>query len=350
MILTTPQWMTIVSEHFNIFDANTRKILLNLNEADDRNMVLSSLSARLYNIIVDKSTEIDYGDIPKSRGDITRIPNFVNIVDCLNTIRGLLVEFKEDTAPVDEILKAIDNLKDSRALWEKAYVYNSSVPIIFYETMALAIVSSTSLLISTSIDYIKEPTEKDYSITLDKVSYHKNKNALLFRNLKKFNTAYKNGDIKKTIEPMLKVKDNVKEAVDIVNEFSASAIIAAVITAGVVASLIGLIIPILHELVAFFFCTKQSISDYFDIQSNLLALNAERVKLDYTKTESERDKIYNKQMKLVEKLKKISNKLAVKLKSGEKNGEIMYKKESSTKYKIDDLMDDSFVASNSSMF
>lgn len=352
MNILNRQWNTIITEYFDIFDTKTRKILLSLNEADDRNMVLSSLSARLYNIIVDKSTEIDYGDIPRSKGDITRIPNFVNIIDCLNTIRGLLVEFKEDTAPIDEILKAIDNLKDSRDLWEKAYVYNSSVPIVFYETMALAIVSSTSLLISTSIDYIKEPAEKDFSITLDKVAYHKNKNGLLFRNLKKFNNAYKNEDIKKVFEPMLKVRENLKESVDIINEFSASAIIAAAITAGVMVSLIGLVIPILHESVVFFYCAKQSISEYFDMQADLLALNAERVKLDVTKTESEREKIYQRQMKIVSRFKKGANALAVKLKSAEKRGEAMYKKEASTKYKVDELMDDSFIASksNSSMF
>lgn len=345
-------WDQIIAEHFDIFDTNTRKILLSLNESEDRNIVLSSLSARLYNIIVDKSTEIDYGDIPKSKGDITKIPNFVNIIDCLNTIRGLLVEFKENTEPVDEILKAVDNLKDSRDIWEKAYVYNSSMPIVFYETMALAIVSSTSLLISTSIDYIKEPTEKEYSVTLDKVAYHKNMNGLLFRNLKKFNKAYKSGDVKKTFEPMLKVRENLKESVDIINEFSASAIIAAVITAGVIASLITLIVPILHECVVFFFCARQSISEYYDSQADLLAMNAERVKLDVTKTEKERDKIYERQMKLSNRFKKLSNALAVKLKSAEKRAEVVYKKEASTKYKIDDIMDDSFVASKStsSMF
>ena len=71
------QWNNIITEHFDIFDTNTRKILLSINEAEDRNMVLSSLSAKLYNIIVEKSTEIDFGDIPKSKGDISKIPHFV---------------------------------------------------------------------------------------------------------------------------------------------------------------------------------------------------------------------------------------------------------------------------------
>lgn len=346
--MNSREFNKIISEHFDIFDTDTRRALLNLNEAD-QNAVLSSLSAKLYHIIVDKSTEIDYGDIPKSKGDITLIPNFVNITECLDTIGGLLTEFKESTEPVDEIKKCINNLRNSKQMWMKAYTYNARVAIVLYETMALAIVSSTSLLISTSIEYIKEPSEQTYSVTLDTVGYKKTKNALLFRDLKKFNKAYQNGEIKKTVEAMLKVRDNVKEAADIVNEFSATAVIAGVVTAGMVVSMISLIIPLLQDLVCLFFCAKQKLSDYFDIQANLLALNAETVKLDYTKTEAKREQIYKKQMKLVERFKKISNKLAVRLKSAETQGTAMAKKEASTKYKMDDVITDGQMSS-SSMF
>ena len=79
-------------------------------------------------------------------------------------------------------------------------------------------------------------------------------------------------------------------------------------------------------------------------------MNAESVKLDYTKTEKERDKIYNKQMKLVTRFKKIANALAVKLKSAEKRGENMYKKESSAKFTIDRDTDTLKTTSSSSMF
>lgn len=342
-------WNQIVSEHFDIFDQHTRQSLLSIQESE-KDQVLASLSAKLYGIIVDKTTEIDYGDIPRSKGDITKIPNFVSITECLDTIKGILVEFKEDTTPVDEIIKAIDNLRESRDLWEKAYTFNSSLPITFYETMALAIVSSTSLLISTSIDYIKEPSENSYTISLDKVSYHKNKDALLFRNLKKFNKAYQTGEVRKVLEPTLRANEEVREAVDIISEFGVSSILAGIITAGVIGGMISLIIPILHELTSFFFCTKQRISDFFAIQADLLALNAETVKLDYTKTEKERNKIYDNQMKLVTRFRKIANTLAVKLKSAEKRGEDMYKKESSAKFTINKDTNTLNTSSSSSMF
>lgn len=343
-MISRNDWNKIISEHFNITDNKTRKVLLSINEAD-KTAVLSSLAAELYHIIIDKRTEIDYGDIPKSKGDITRIPKFTDITECLNIIRQIVIECHDDPEPVDTVLKTIDNLRDSKKIWEKAYVIGCTVPIIFYETLALAVVSSTSLMISTSIDYIKEPTEKEFHATLDKVGYHKNKDALLYRNLRKFNKAYKNGDIKRTVEPMLKVKDKVAESVDIVNEFGATSVIAAIVTAGVAISLLGVFIQILHELVAFFFCARQSMSEYFDAQGNLLAMNAETVKLDFTKTESKREQIYNKQMKIADKLKKISNKLAVKLKSADARGKKMYDAESSKKYNIDDIAEPSLVAS-----
>ena len=340
------EYLNIISEYFDIYDTRTRKTLLSITEAREQAAVLSSLSSKLYNIIVDKSTEVDFGEIPKSKGDIAKIPNYMNILECLETIRGILVEFGENTESVDEIMKAIDNLRDSRALWEKGYTFNADMVIVFYETMALSIISSTSLLISTSIDYIKEPSENDYSITLDKTGYHKSKNYLLFKNLKRFNNAYRNGEVKKVMEIALKAKETVKESVDYVNEFSAAGIIAGIVTAGFAISLIGLIVNILQDLITLHYCMRQNISDYLDIQANLLAINAESVKLDVTKTEEKRTKIYNKQMKLVEKFKKLSNKFAIKMKSADKQSQVIIKKESSVKYKVDDVVDSSITTSS----
>lgn len=335
MYLSSKEYNKIISEHFDIFDDTTRKKVM-LIEENDKQMIMSSLASKLYHFIVEKVDDIDYGDIPKSKGDISKIPHFLELKECLDTIREILVQNNDDTEPVDVILKSIENLRDSKDIWEKAYTMECQLPIIFYETIALSIVSSVSFLISTSIEYIKEPSEGSFRIAIDKVAYAKSKKGLLFKNLRKFNKAYANGEIHKTMEPLLRANQKVRESVDMVNEISATAIVAGIVSAGVIASIIALIVPILHDLVSMFFCAKQSISEYFDIQANLLALNAETVKLDYTKSEDKRLKIYNKQMKIVETLKKISNKLAVRMKSSEKRGMDMVRKEDSTKYTMDD--------------
>ena len=102
----------VMNECFDITDSKTRKTLLSLNEAGQER-VLISLSNKLYGFIIDKVTDIDYGEIPSSKGDITKIPNYFNMVECLETIRGLLIEYKQSTDSVDTVLKAIDNIKET---------------------------------------------------------------------------------------------------------------------------------------------------------------------------------------------------------------------------------------------
>ena len=327
----------IIKEHFDVKDRHTRQVLLALDEAD-QNKVMMSLAGKLYNKIVAKVDEIDYGTIPQSKGDITKIANYMDLVECLEIIRGLIVEYKQPTDTVDTVLQAIENLKDSKDIWEKAFATECDFPILFYNTIALSIVSSTSLLISNSIEFIKDPVAGNFTTTLDKAGLNRSKNHLLFKDLEKFNKSYKKKEITKTMQEFLSANRQVKESGGI-TEGVATTIIAGVAITGVVIALFGTLISILQELVTMFYCARQSVADYFAIQSDLLALNAENAKLDVTKTESERKKIYNKQSKIAERFKKISNTLSIKLKSSESKADSVIKKEKTT-YKVDDVVDE----------
>ena len=81
----------IIKEHFDIMDTQTRKVLVSIDEAD-QNQVLGNLATKLYDSIVKKVTDIDFGQIPLSKGDITKIPNYMDIVECLSTIREVMQE------------------------------------------------------------------------------------------------------------------------------------------------------------------------------------------------------------------------------------------------------------------
>lgn len=331
------QFHDIVKEHFDLSDHRNRKIILALDEADQASMLVS-LSSKLYESIINKVDDIDYNGIPNSRGDITKIPNFVEITDCLNTIRELVVYHKQSTEQVDVILTAIENMKASRKTWERGFVLNYQFPVVFYNTICLSIVSATSLLISASIEFLQDPTDAEgsFSTAFDKVGYVKTKNHLLFKNLKGFNKAYQKGDIVKTMEDLMKSQKSLQES-KVVEEDAAVAVIAGVITGMALFSMIKLILPILQECVCFLYCTRQNVADWFTVQSALVSLNAEKVKMDVTKTPSERKTIHNKQVKIAETLKKISNKLNITMKSGEKQAEAMVKEERTKKYKVEDV-------------
>lgn len=328
----------LIKEHFNISDRKNRQILLALDEADQEK-VMMSLAGKLYSKIIEKVDEIDYGEIPKSKGDITKIPNYVEMVECLEIIRELIVQYKQPTDTVDTVLTAIDNMKDSKKIWEKAFVTNCDFPIVFYNNIVLAIVSSVSLMISNTIEFIKDPVAGNFNITLDKSGLSKSKNHLLFKNLEKFNKSYKRKEVTKTMESFLTADRQIKESTEAISEGIGVTLIAGVFIAGTVIALLGTLIALLQELVTMFYCARQNVSDYFAIQSELIALNAENAKLDTTKTQSERDKIYKKQSKISDRFKKISNTIAVKLKSSESKATNMIKT-NKTKYNVDDVVDE----------
>lgn len=328
----------IIKEYFDFKDRETRQILLSLNESE-QDKYMMSLAGKLYNAIIEKVDDIDYGGIPLSKGDITKIPNFVELVDCLNTIKNILKEYKQPSDPVDTILLAIENLKDSKSIWEKAYATECNVAIVFYNTMALSIVSAVSFLIAGSIEFIKDPMQNNFAASLDKVGYVRTKDSLIFKDLERFNKAYKRGEIKKSMTDLLSANRAVKESTVVEEEVLATVIGGIVATASVI-SILMCVLPLLHELVAILYSARQHCADYFEAQSMLLALNAENVKLDYTKSADERNKIYKKQMKISERFKKISNKLSIKLKSSEKESEKIIKNDRKDKYKATDIIKD----------
>lgn len=332
----------VLKEYFDTSDRKSMKTLLSLNEAD-QNQAMVALASKLYEKIVAKVDDIDFGTIPASKGDITKIGNFLEMRDCMKTIGEILVHYKQDTAQLDIIDKAIENIKSSKKIWEKAYATECDLAITFYNTITLSIVSAISLLISASIDFIKEPGQGSFQISFDRTGYNKTKDKLLFQNLEKFNKSYAKGDVQKLMDAVVKSNVGVREsAIEPVTEaLAATATITAlvsVIGSGVmIGILLTLVIPVLHELVNALYCAKQSVSEYFEVQSKIVQFNAEQLKYDYTKSEAEIKKIYDKQTKIADLFKKISDKFAVKMNKAESDAKKLIEKEKKEKYTINDL-------------
>ena len=123
-----PIYNKAIMEHFNMLDNRTRKVLLSMNEAG-QNSVLMSLTSKLYDKIVEKCDDIDYGDIPKTKGDITKLPNYESLKETISIMHNILNEYKLDTSPVEELSVAYSNIEARKDLFERAYSYNSELPI-----------------------------------------------------------------------------------------------------------------------------------------------------------------------------------------------------------------------------
>jgi hypothetical protein len=319
----------VISEHFNILDDNTRSTLLMIDEAD-QNKVLESLTSKLYQSIVDKADDIDFGSIPNSKGDTTQIQNYDQLLECIGVIKDILIEYRQDLDPINTIMDAISNVQSRIDTWRKAFSMKVEFPILIYNTIVLSIVSSVSLIIATSIEFIKDAGDAAYSIKFDKVSYVKSKDGLLFDNLKKFNVSCRSGELDTSLDHIF--EGNRKQ-------FTGLEVITVVSIVGVI-GIITNIIPILRELVFFFYNSKQKISDYFAIQADLLQINAEYVKgnPNLNLSASERKDVVKKQNNIVDTFRKISNTFAIDTKTSESKS----KKDSEAnqkKYNIEDIVD-----------
>lgn len=326
----------IINECFDITDSKTRKTLLSLNEAE-QNKVLISLSNKLYGFIIDKVTDIDYGQIPCSKGDITKIPNYMDMVECLNTIRDLIIQYNQSTDSVDIVIKAIDNIKDMKELWSRAFGVKCEIATTIYNTYVLSCVSATSLLITASIEFVKSPTSSGFDIAIDKTGVAKSKDKLLLKSLKSLNDSCKKQELQKSVDWMIKSQNSLKEFTTVTQE---SIGVALLVTAGVgvvLAAIPTIILPAIYSAVSFLYSTRQTVAEYFEVQAQIIQMNAENLKYNSTKSPEQIKKIQEKQNKIAEKFKKISNKLSVKFNSGEKSASKDSDEVLNKKHKIDDL-------------
>lgn len=338
------EYLAVVEEFFDITDHKTRKDVLHINEAE-QNRVLTALTGKLYDVIVDKIDDIDFGEIPNTKGDVRKLPNYDKLVDCIEILHQILEQYKQDPTPVNTISNALTNLEMRKHLFEEAFRYNLELPIILYNTICLSIISSVSFMIATCIEFIKTPNQETFSITLDKVALARTKQNLLFINLDKFNKSCKNGDIDKAIKHINSSKTKgVREAA------LATTLTIAGVSIALIALLRGVIVSLLRELVYFFYYNKSRLSEYFDLQANLLQMNAYNLEANNINiSPEEKEKIVKRQMNIVATFRKLADKLAISNKESE-NKTTREVANANRKLRTDELEDPDIASTGSSLF
>lgn len=353
-VYRSEEYTRAMNEFFDITDTETRKVLLAVNEAD-QNKVLVSLTSKLYDNVVDRVDDIDFGEIERTKGDIEKLPNFTTLHECLNNMARLLIEFKQDTKPVDTIAESVSDIIESKPIWTKAYAINAELPMITYNTIVLAIIEATSYMVSMCVEFVKSPSQDTMQIMIDRSALTKSKGHLLFKNLESFNDAYRKGQVEKAMTHILDetiskktIETSKKNFIGGIGFYTGGAAVAAVVG---VAGLLFCIIPIIRELIFLFFYYRVKISDFFEVQADLLQVNSYNVqnnRLDLTK--DERKKISSKQMKVAEDFRKVARKIAVDGAQAEKSASKDIKSESNKKYKADEIMEELPDSASSALF
>ena len=203
----------IIRENFDLSDGTTRRYIATLEDAGQEEL-LSTLSLSMYQSIVSKVDDIDFGTIPMSRGDITKVQGFAGTEECLKIMRALVLEYKQDPSVVDVVLTTIQNVKDAKHLFVKGFAINAELPMLMYNLIVLSIERSTSLMIATCVQFVKDPSSSNPKKALDKVAYQRTMDDMLFKQLVSINSMFKNGSMNKLLEEGMK---SIKETVSVRN-------------------------------------------------------------------------------------------------------------------------------------
>lgn len=332
-------WDKIVMEHFDLKDDKTRVVLITCDE-DAQSEVLHSLTDRLYDVIVDKAATIDYGTIRESRGDIQSLQNYGKLEECVELLHQLLIECKQDTNPVDEIKMAMDNIYNRSDMFKKCYMSNVDFGMLTYETMTMAVIASTSLMLSTSVEFIKSANNENYQITLDRVGMSKVKNHLLFTNLKRFNVMCADKSFDKTMDTIL---------IEYGKNLLGLSTMSGLAVAALVTVVLYNFLPMLRELTYFFYYTRTRLSDYFNLQADLLEINAHDIEANQKNTVGDRKTVVRRQRAIADKFRSIADFFMVDSKQAEQKAtqEISNDRR---KLKTDDVLEDIPDNSKSSLF
>jgi len=336
----------VFREYLDLSTLENLKLVNNLNESS-QNQFLVALTSKLYDKIQAKATKVDYSSVEYSRGDITKIQNYPQIVESLDILRRIVVEYHENTAPVDTVINAIRNIRDRRTLFGKAFIIGSSLSILTYNTMAMAIVESTAFLISCCIEYIKDPGSDTFEVAVDKTAYQKTGQNLLFRSLADFNESCQSRQLDDALNITMSRSIARRESADLLDRrqveiekdhpyltdeeiendtfvaihdddknlkegfFGGIKNISIYAFEKVFVWLAKFFLPMIRSVVYFYYYQKQKMSDHFADIADFCEMNAYKVMENQEIPEKKRKEIYKKQMEKAAKNRKRANELSI---------------------------------------
>lgn len=270
-----------------------------ISESAQTNLSDAVLS-KMFELTVGKYNKIDFSEIERSRGDVTKIRYYKNLNECINT----LVDIHAVTNKIPSILivsDALNNLLSMKNTFEYNFRIKNNVAIMIYNSVMYAIMMATSYIIAASIDIAKEETTKGANTV--KVYQMDDKALCLIHALASFNASIADNSLNKFLKEAINNQEVQTESIGgVIGKGIKSAInatsgpiiqgatkigipqnIAAKASKGIAVAGLTLfalylgsrIVPFIREIVYWIFRARQKISDAAALQAKFLELNIE---------------------------------------------------------------------------
>lgn len=264
---------------------------------DDIHQINGTLVQKLYSTIIERK-DCDFGDIPDSKGDITKCKYYKSTVESLDVLSELMVKNEISTMDVDIIKEAISNIKKYKASFELAFSLKQDYLILFYNTIVMATIDATSMVIADYMNYLVGPEQSRYDSVKSRIVNSRGR--ISIDNLQRFNNEVKVGHF-----------DTMVSSLNDAQRKNFTGAITGVVVAGVVITAIISVIPITRELIYFYYRSRVKLADYIDMQADFLELNKLGVQASSNKSAQQKKEIIKKQEKIILKCRRRADKLKI---------------------------------------
>lgn len=253
----------------------------------------NAMITNLYKKALDKAY-MNFDEIPESRGDITTYEGYDNMIGSINLLKELSNKGNMKIKELEILETAVMNIRTYKNHFERGFALGHEFVMLQYNTLTAACIESTSALISAYVDFVKKVDKTEFKIIKGKgLQGH-----LAIKNLELFNNSVKKGDFNKMMTHLLQSERE---------NFVGSSVGAGVLVAGMITLSI---IPLIRELIYYYYYSRMVISEYLQHQVMFLEMN--RVNVESSSLPAkERNVIIKKQAEYIKTLNKVSDKIKV---------------------------------------
>lgn len=303
-MLKKNECMNILLENASSYDEQMK--IYALNEAEQA-VINDRMVGNIYQSAL-KKRDINFDTIPISKGDIKKFDGYDNMIATIEMLRQLSKKFGIKIAELDIVETAIGNIRAYRKTFEDAFTFNNDFLTLYYNSLVYACVEAVSLILSSYVEYVKTVNTLEFKLKKGKGMYGN----VCIGNLRKFNNTVKSGEFAKFANSILSKNKQ---------QFLGTGI-ATTTALGLALS----IVPILRQLIYYFYESRMSIGQYLEQQAEFLRINQEQMNTDGI-SPAERDKIVKKQKETADRLDRLAEKIKVNSKISNKNSESKLKQD-----------------------
>lgn len=266
-----------------------------MNESAQSNLSDAVLN-KMFELTIGKYNKVDFSEIERSRGDVTKIKYYKNLDECINT----LIDIHAVTNKIPSIIivsDALNNLKTLKNTFEYNFRIKNNVAVMIYNSIMYAIMMSTSYIIAASISISKQETISGANSV--KIYEMDSKSLCLIKSLSSFNASVSDGSLLKFMKEAYN-QNTQTESIDIMNEGALDTTLSlagkawskidkntkskigkGILIGGLAIFTLYLgtkIIPMIREIIYWIYRSRQKISDAAALQAHFMELNIESLK------------------------------------------------------------------------